>query len=379
MLQYIRFGIIGGGQLGAMLIRSAMDFGVKISVMDKNTDVPCAKYCSSFFTGDSLSFDDVIEFGSNLDVITIEKEAVNTKALRVLQQKGVRVYPSPDVIEIIQNKLLQKEFLKEKGLPTVPAIPVFGKADILAKINKYPKCLKLCTQGYDGRGVMMLHNEQDLTDAFEEPSILEDVVTIKHELSVIVGRNEKGDIECYDPVMMYFDKERHILDFQLCPAQINRNLSLRARQLAIKIAEVFELVGILAVEMFVTEDGELYVNEVAPRPHNSGHHSIEACATSQYEQLVRIMIGLPLGDARHTCASVMINILEPRENSSIDIRQALNTILGFGGVHVHWYGKINKSKGRKVGHITVTENNIENALSKAANIKNILNKQYENA
>lgn len=377
MQREMKIGVLGGGQLGAMLIRSAIDFGVEIYILDKDPKAPAAHYCSGFVIGDPLSYNDVVDFGCDMDAITIEKEAVDTQALKELQKRGVKIFPSPDNIEIIQNKFIQKKFLQNNDIPVVPAIATWGVADIIANKHRLPGCLKLCTQGYDGRGVMILKDEQDALTAFEAPSLLEELVDIKHELSVIVCRNEKGDIECYDPVMMIVNKERHVLDFQLCPAQINRAISLQARETAIRVAEAFNLVGIMAVELFVTTDDEVLVNEIAPRPHNSGHHTIEACATSQFEQLLRIIMGLPLGDARHIAASVMINILEPSREAKTDIMAALRHILCFNGVYVHWYGKHKGKKGRKMGHITITENNIENALSKAANIRHILTNIYE--
>ena len=377
MLEHLKIGILGGGQLGAMLLRYAIDFGLNVSVMDKDADAPCSRHTSSFQIGDPLNYEDVIQFGKNLDIITIEKEAVNITALKYLQQSGVQVYPSPETIEIIQNKFLQKQFLKENNIPVVAGILVQGRQDMEQHISKLPACLEKCAQGYDGRGVMILRTPDDIAKAFDEPCVLEDLINIKHEISVIVSRNESGAIECYDPVLMIFNKERMILDFQMCPANIDIDVAMQACNLAIKTAEALNLVGIMAVEMFIATNGELYVNELAPRPHNSGHHTIEANTTSQFEQQMRLILKLPIGSTKLNKASVMINILEPAAYRKAMIREALKTILCTSDVHFHWYGKKGGTEGRKMGHVTIVETNIENALSKAVMIRHLLKGEYE--
>jgi len=376
-MEKLKIGVLGGGQLGAMLIRHSIDFGLDMSVMDKNSDSPCARYTSSFYVGDPMNYQDVLDFGKNLDIITIEKEAVNTKALRELSNTGVKVFPSPETIEIIQNKHTQKKFLEYAELPVAPSVLVNAKSELYDQVNNLPGCLKLCSNGYDGKGVMIIRTEQDIEKAFEEPSILEELVDIKQEISVIVARNENGQVVCYDPVMMIFDKERMLLDYQLCPAGISEELAAEARNIAIKTAEALKLTGILAVEMFITNDDRLLVNELAPRPHNSGHHTIEACATSQYEQLLRVIMGWPLGATKLTNSSVMMNVLEPAASEKKSMEKALESILGSEDVHLHWYGKKGGSEGRKMGHITITDDTIENALLKAATIRNILKAQHE--
>jgi 5-(carboxyamino)imidazole ribonucleotide synthase len=367
-----KIGILGGGQLGAMLLRHGIDLGLNIYVMDKDPNAPCSRYTSRFVAGDPMDHDNVVNFGRGLDVITIEKEAVNTKALYELRNMGVKVFPSPETIDIIQNKYIQKKFLQNAGIPVVPCVPVMNKAALYDHVDKLPGCLKKCSMGYDGNGVMVLKTNEDIAKAFDEPCILEELIDIKHELSVIVARNEQGMIECYDPVLMIFEKERMLLDFQLCPANISQETALNACNLALKVAEAANLIGILAVEMFVTKDGRLLVNELAPRPHNSGHHTIEACTTSQYEQQWRTILGLPMGDTRMKGSSVMINILEPAALKRNTLREALKTILGYTDVHLHWYGKTDSKEGRKVGHVTIMDTNMDNALSKAVMIRHLL-------
>ena len=377
MLEDLKIGILGGGQLGAMLLRYAIDFGLHVSVMDKNSDAPCARHTQSFITGDPMNYDDVIHFGKDLDIITIEKEAVNIRALKFLQQSGVNVYPSPEVIGIIQDKFIQKQFLAANHIPVVPGVPVLNREDLRNYTSNLPACLKKCTNGYDGKGVIVLKTAADIENAFDEPCVLEELVDIKHEISVIVSRNESGAIECYDPVLMIFNKERMILDFQMCPANIDIDVAMQACNLAIKTAEALKLVGIMAVEMFIDTDGKLYVNELAPRPHNSGHHTIEANTTSQFEQQMRLILKLPMGSTKLNKASVMINILEPAAYRKAMITEALKTILCTSDVHLHWYGKKGGTEGRKMGHVTIVETNIENALSKAVMIRHLLKGEYE--
>ena len=375
MLEDLKIGILGGGQLGAMIIRHAIDFGLDVSVMDKDKDAPCSRYTSSFTAADPMNYDAVIKFGEHLHILTIEREAVNTSALRALQQKGVKVFPSPDTIDIIKNKYVQKKFLIASGVAVVPGVAVSSKEDIRNNLHRFPCCLKKCTDGYDGYGVMILRNEDDIEKAFEGDCLLEDMADIKHEISVIVSRNENGQIECYNPILMMFDNDKMLLDFQLCPANIERTTAIEACNIAIQVAKALNLVGIMAVEMFLTNDGKLLVNELAPRPHNSGHHTIEASVTSQYEQQLRAILGLPLGDTSITYPSVMINILEPAIHRKKSLENALKTILCTDSVHLHWYGKKGGKEGRKMGHITVTDKNIEDALSKATMIRHLLKEQ----
>jgi 5-(carboxyamino)imidazole ribonucleotide synthase len=375
MLEDLKIGILGGGQLGAMIIRHAIDFGLDVSVMDKDKDAPCSRYTSSFTAADPMNYDAVMKFGEHLHILTIEREAVNTSALRALQQKGVKVFPSPDTIDIIKNKYVQKKFLMASGVAVVPGVAVSSKEDIRNNLHRFPCCLKKCTDGYDGYGVMILRNEDDIEKAFEGDCLLEDMADIKHEISVIVSRNENGQIECYNPILMMFDNDKMLLDFQLCPANIERTTAIEACNIAIQVAKALNLVGIMAVEMFLTNDGKLLVNELAPRPHNSGHHTIEASVTSQYEQQLRAILGLPLGDTSITYPSVMINILEPAIHRKKSLENALKTILCTDSVHLHWYGKKGGKEGRKMGHITVTDKNIEDALSKATMIRHLLKEQ----
>lgn len=371
MLSEKSIGILGGGQLGAMLIRHAVDFGLRIAVLDADENASTAGFTSAFTKGSPLSYEDVMSFGKQCDILTIEMEAVNTQALTDLMAMGKEVYPAPQLIATIQNKYHQKAFLQSLQLPVSPGILIEHKEDLHHHIDKLPACLKLCSGGYDGKGVMMLRNNDDIKNAFDAPSVLEELVDIEAELSVIVARNKNGEVRCYDPVMMVFDKVRNLIDYQLCPAPFDEVLLNEAKKYAEKIAQAVELVGILAVELFVTKDGQLVVNELAPRPHNSGHHSIEACVTSQYEQMLRAILNLPLGDTSITGHSLMMNIIEP-DKKGIS-KEDLSKVLAIGGAHLHWYGKAGGRPGRKMGHITIVGKHEEDVKEKATKIRKILN------
>lgn len=377
MFDNLKIGIIGGGQLGAMLMKYAIDFGLDVSILDKDPAAPCSKYSSHFQAGDPMNYDDVINFGNQLDIVTIEKEAVNTDALRKLKLSGVRVYPSPETLEIIQDKYLQKYHLREFNIPVAMGWLVAGREELSQHLNKLPAVLKKCTQGYDGKGVLKIKTAEDISKAFDGPCVLEELVEIKQEISVIVSRNESGVIECYDPVHMVFDKERMLLDFQICPADIDMDTAVKVCAIAKQAAEAVDLTGIMAVEMFIANNGRIYVNELAPRPHNSGHHTIEAAKTSQFEQQIRIILGLPMGSTKTTIPSVMINILEPEAHRKQATMEALKTILCTDDVHLHWYGKKGGQEGRKMGHITITNIDREKAISKSIMIKHLLKEGHE--
>lgn len=366
----IRIGVLGGGQLGAMLIRHAIDFGLYIKVLDGSTGANAARYTNNFVLGDTLDYDTVVAFGKGMDIVTIEKEAVNVDALDYLAANGVQVHPSPQVVRIVQDKYSQKEFLQQHNIPVAEGILIKDKKELYKYKDRLPACLKMCRDGYDGKGVMMLRTEADFGNAFDVPCVLEELVEIRKEIAVIVSRNANGDTRCYDPVEMIFDKQKNLLDYQLAPAEITQRNAAQANDLAMRTAQALNLVGIVAVEMFLTVDDNIVVNELAPRPHNSGHHTIEACVTSQYEQLLRAILGMPPGDTTAHKKSVMINILEPAEGKKEQLERTFKAALATKDAHLHWYGKKNSKEGRKVGHITVNGDSISEAVSKATDIRN---------
>lgn len=368
----IKIGILGGGQLGGMLLRHANDYGLYVHVLDSNPDATCARFTNNFTVGDTLNYDDVVSFGKGLEVITIEKEAVNTDALEYLQQQGVKVHPSPRIISIIQDKYEQKKFLKQHNIPVADGVLVKDKQELEKYKGRLPACLKMCRDGYDGKGVMILKEEEDFKDAFDVPSVLEELVDIDKELAVIVARNENGEVACFDAVEMVFDPKLNLLDYQMAPASINQEQARISKDIALKCADAFELVGIMAIELFLDKQGNIMVNELAPRPHNSGHHTIEACITSQYEQLLRAILGMPLGDTAISKNSVMINILEPAEGEKDKLDKTFRATLATSDAHIHWYGKKNSKEGRKIGHITVCSDDIDTAINNATAIRNII-------
>ncbi|MBC7552676.1 MAG: ATP-grasp domain-containing protein [Taibaiella sp.] len=345
-----------------MLLRYGVDFGIHAAVMDKEISAPCSKYTSLFHVGDPMNFDDVIRFGKEIAVITIEKEAVNAEALKRLHINGVKVYPSPETIETIQDKYTQKQFLQEDKIAVVMGWLVGDKTELQSLTDKLPACLKKCKNGYDGSGVFLLRTSEDISKAFDKACVLEELVDVKHEISVIVSGNENGLVECYYPVLMILDKERMLLDFQICPADIDTDTAIRVCAIAQKVAVAIGLTGIIVVEMFIVGNGKIYVNELAPRPNNSGHHTTKASTTSQFEQQIREMLGLPIGNTKLNNASVMISILGLAPHRKKLMMQALKTILCTDDVHLHMYGKTPCKEVRKMIHVTITNINVKDAL-----------------
>ena len=302
-----KLGILGGGQLGKMLLQKAADFNLECHVLDPSADAPAKHYAHHFVQGNFNDFDTVYTFGKNLDVITIEIEHVNVDALIKLESEGVKVYPQPHIIKTVQDKGLQKQFYRDNEIPTSTFKLINNKTEIAN--SDFPIIQKLRTLGYDGRGVQKLSSANDTDLAFDEPSVLEELIDIDKELSVVVARNINGDVQHYDPVELVFHDGANMLDYLISPANISDEIAAQAVSLSRQVIKSFEMVGILAVELFLTKSGELLVNEIAPRPHNSGHQSIEANYTSQYEQHLRCIFGIKLGSTNMYCPSVMLNLL----------------------------------------------------------------------
>lgn len=366
-----RVGILGGGQLGRMLIQSGIDFNIPFSIIDPDENAPC-KELADFQVGKLTDYDTVMKFGAKCDIITIEIENVNTKALKDLSRQGKKVFPQPEVIELIQDKRVQKSFYKEKNIPTAEFILTENKQDVLKHENFLPAVHKLGKEGYDGRGVQVLKSKEDFPKAFEAPGLLEKFVPFEKEISVIAARNEKGDVVTYPAVEMVFHPEHNLVEYLFAPAQLNTNILHEADRIAIKVIEELKMVGLLAVEMFVTKSGEVLVNEIAPRPHNSGHQTIEANGTSQYEQHLRAITGLPLGDTSLLIPSAMVNLLGEANYSGLAKYEGLQEAMNVPGVHVHLYGKKLTKPFRKMGHVTIIDQNIESLKEKANFVKQTL-------
>ncbi len=366
----LKLGILGGGQLGRMLIQESINYNITTYVMDPDKEAPCKDLCRKFVHGSLTDFEAVYNFGKEVDILTIEIEKVNVDALEKLEKEGLTVYPQSRVIRLIQDKGIQKQFFKENNIPTAP-FQVFGnrKELISAKIP-FPYIQKLRRDGYDGRGVKMIKSDSDLEKAFEEPSLIEELIDFDKELSVIVSRNEDGEIKTFPCVEMEFNSEANLVEFLISPSTLDFEILQKADQLAIKIAEDLKMVGILAVELFLTKKGDILVNEIAPRPHNSGHQSIEGNYTSQYEQLLRAIFNLPPGDTRAISNSVMINLLGEKGYEGAAEYEGLHEVLELEGVYIHLYGKKFTKPFRKMGHVTIMDDDRQKAIEKARFVQN---------
>lgn len=370
-----RLGILGGGQLGKMMIPPVMDYNISCIILDPDPNAPCKEYASEFHQGKLTDFDTVYNFGKQVDLLTIEIENVNCDALEKLEAEGLAVYPQPAVIRLIQDKGAQKQFYLDNDIPTAPFKLVSGKGELEGMDIAYPKMLKLRKEGYDGRGVMKLGSEEDLVKAFEAPSVLEDLIPFEKELSVIVARNAKGDMITFPLVEMEFHPVQNLVEFLFAPSDVGAHIEKEAADIAKKVAQSLGIVGLLAVEMFLTPDGKILVNEVAPRVHNSGHHSIEGNVTSQFEQHVRAITGLPLGNTRLVLPSVMVNLLGEAGYEGEAKYEGLDTVMAMPGVHVHLYGKKLTRPYRKMGHVTICDTDLETAKQRARTVKETLKVQ----
>ncbi|MFT4739500.1 MAG: 5-(carboxyamino)imidazole ribonucleotide synthase [Marivirga sp.] len=367
-----KIGVLGAGQLGRMLHQSAINLNIDLYMMDSSSDAPCASLIHNYTIGDLEDFDDVYKFGKQCEILTIEIEKVNIEALKLLQSEGVKVFPQPEVIEIIQDKRTQKQFYLDHHIPTAAFVLTERKEDIMNHLDMLPAVHKIGKGGYDGRGVQMVKEATDIEKAFNAPSLLEKMIPFEKEIAVIVARNESGETSAFPPVEMVFHPEHNLVEYLLSPAIVSKEQMVRAENLAMEVIEKLEMVGILAVEMFLLGNGELLVNEVAPRPHNSGHQSIEGNFTSQYDQHLRTILNLPLGDTRIKITSAMVNILGEEGFNGEAEYEGLSDVLAISGTHVHLYGKKVTKPFRKMGHVTITDPNLESLRKKIGQVKALL-------
>lgn len=365
----LKLGILGGGQLGMMLIQTATNYNVHCYVLDPDKDAPCKAFSKEFFCGDLLDFDTVYKFGKSLDLITIEIEHVNVEALKKLQSEGVTVFPQPEIIEMIQDKGLQKEFYKKNNIPTPDFILINDSNELKKNTSFFPAVQKLRKLGYDGRGVYKINSADDVKNAFNAPSVLEKLASLEKEISIIVSRNLDGEIKAFPPIELVFKEDANLVDYLFSPANISEEMENKACGIATNIIEKLNLVGILAVEMFVTKNGEILVNEIAPRPHNSGHHTIEGNLTSQFEQHLRAILNFPLGETDLIMPSLMVNLLGEEGFSGEAKFQGLEEILKIPGIYVHLYGKKLTRENRKMGHVTIIDKDMKSGLKKVKLIK----------
>ena len=371
-----KLGILGGGQLGKMLINEANKLNISCKVMDPNKEAPCSNLVENFIVGDLLNYDDVYNFGKNVEVLTIEIENVNTDALKKLEEEGVKVYPSSENIKTIQNKSVQKNFYLKNNLPS-SFFKTYDNIDDLIneaenKKCKYPFVWKSARFGYDGKGVKVINNIEDLKTLPNIECIIEDKISIKKELSVIVARNKRSQEKNFPTVEMEFNQE-NLVDKVICPAQISDDLNNKAIQLALKTSRAFNHIGLLAIELFITDNDEILINEVAPRPHNSGHHTIECCLISQFEQHLRAIFNLNLGSTSIKIPGIMLNLVGEEKHFGEAIYDNIEESLKIPGASIHIYGKKDTKPHRKMGHITI----VNKDLNKAKEFAEIIRKSIK--
>ncbi|WP_224483807.1 5-(carboxyamino)imidazole ribonucleotide synthase [Robertkochia aurantiaca] len=368
-----KLGILGGGQLGKMLLYETRKFDIHTLVMDPSEDAPCRMSCNEFFTGDLMNFDQVYEFGKKADLLTIEIENVNVDALEKLEKEGTPVYPSSKTLRTIQNKAKQKLFYTDHNIPTAPYSRFAYPEELLSAVKnnslEFPFVWKSARFGYDGQGVKIIRTYSDLEGLPDQECIAEKLIPFKNELAVIVARNVSGEVKTYPVVEMEFHPEANQVEYVLCPARIPDSVAKKAQYVALKVSQAFEHVGLLAVEMFQTKDDEILVNEVAPRPHNSGHYSIEASYTNQFEQHIRAILDLPLGRTDSKVAGIMVNLVGEEGYKGPVNYENIDAIMKMDGVTPHIYGKKETRPFRKMGHVTIVDPDIDKARTVAGLVK----------
>ena len=369
-----KLGILGGGQLGKMLLAETRKFDIQTYILDPSDEAPSQFGATKFFRGSLMDFDTVYQFGKMVNLLTIEIENVNLDALDKLEEEGLPVYPSPKTLRLIQNKGRQKDFYVQNNIPTSPHQRFVDLNDLRKSLEKdeleMPFVWKCAQFGYDGNGVKIVRSTLDLVNLPEVECIAEQMVPFKNELAVIVARSVSGEVKTYPVVEMEFHPEANQVEYVICPARIDEKVAQKATEIALKVSEAFNHVGLLAVEMFQTEDDEILVNEVAPRPHNSGHYSIEASYTSQFENHLRAILDLPLGNTASKVAGIMVNLVGEEGFSGQVIYENIEKIMAIDGVTPHIYGKRETRPFRKMGHVTIVNENMDEARKIAEEVKN---------
>ncbi len=372
-----KLGILGGGQLGKMLLYTTRKFDIHTCVLDPSSEAPSKLACNEFFQGDLMDYEAVYNFGKKVNTLTIEIENVNIEALKALEKEGVNVFPSSKTLESIQNKATQKLFYVDHNLPSTPFKRFAFTEEIYTAIEhssvEFPFVWKRAQFGYDGTGVKIVRSVADLENLPNVECITEELVPFKSELAVIVARNTKGQVKVYPVVEMEFHPEANQVEYVLCPARISDEIAAKAEQIALKTSAAFEHVGLLAVELFLTQDDEILINEVAPRPHNSGHQTIEASYTSQFEQHIRAILGLPMGSTKNKVSSVMVNLVGAEGHTGNVIYENIEKLMEMEGVTPHIYGKKETRPFRKMGHVTIVHSELENARAIAQQVKQSIN------
>lgn len=367
-----KVGILGGGQLGRMLLQAAANYVVETYVLENDPNCPAAHLCHHFTQGDITDFDTVYQFGKQLDAITIEIESVNVDALEKLEAEGVKVYPKPSAIRTIKDKVVQKKFYAEHQVPTSEFVITDRRADLEKHLSFLPAVHKIGQGGYDGKGVTVIEGHNEISKGFDAPAVLEKKVNIKKEIALIVAMSDSGETILYPPAEMVFDPVWNLLDYQLSPAILPEKTLWKAEAIALRVVKELKSPGLFAVELFIDNNEDVLVNETAPRVHNSGHHTIEANYSSQYDMLWRIMLGYPLGNTDPILPSAIVNILGADGFSGTAHYEGLHDVLNIDNVFVHLYGKTQTKPGRKMGHVTIISKDYQDLTYKANKIKHLL-------
>lgn len=367
-----KIGILGGGQLGKMLLQAAANYPVETFVLEKDSSCPAAALTKNFVQGDITSFNDVYEFAKGLDAICIEIESVNVEALEALEKIGVRTYPNAHALRIIKDKRAQKQFYKDNEIPTSEFILTESKIDLKRYTDFLPAAHKLAMGGYDGKGVELLRTASDIENGFDAPSVLEKLVDIEKEVAISIAINEKGETAIYPPVDMVFDHDLNLLSHQLSPATLPENIFWKIEAIALLVVKNLKSPGIFAVEFFVDRKNAVWVNETAPRVHNSGHHSIEACYSSQFDMLIRLMMEYPLGNTEQILPAAIVNVIGAEDHTGNANYEGLDAVLKMDNVFVHVYGKEITKPGRKMGHITILSKETQELIHKINQIKTLI-------
>ena len=368
----MKIGILGGGQLGRMLLQAGINYVVETFVLENDEYCPSAHLCHHFTKGDIRDYDTVYNFGKQLDAITIEIESVNVDALEQLQREGVRVYPNPSALRIIKNKINQKQFYKHHDIPTAEFKITYQLNELKSQESFLPAVHKLGEGGYDGKGVQVMKEVGDLEKGFDQPAVLEKMVAIQKEIAVIVAVNDNGETAIYPPAEMVFDTRYNLLDYQLSPARLEKEVFWKVEAIALKVVRELKSSGIFAVELFVDKKNDVLVNEIAPRVHNSGHHTIEGNYCSQYDMLWRVLLQLPLGNTGVILPSALVNLVGAEGYSGKAVYAGLDKVLRLNNTFVHLYGKSDTKPGRKMGHVTVLGNDYTELTHTAHKVKNTL-------
>ncbi|MCF8318244.1 MAG: 5-(carboxyamino)imidazole ribonucleotide synthase [Haliscomenobacter sp.] len=371
-----KIGILGGGQLGKMLAIEAANWHLPIYILDQDQQFPAVPYAPFFQAGDFKNFDDVVQFGKKVDILTIEIEQINVDALFYLENEGVKVYPKPSTVKVIQDKGLQKMFYQERDIPTAGFQLFVDRKEILEALKSnqitFPFVQKSRKDGYDGKGVVVVSNENDITNLLDCPSIIEERINIKTEISILVARSASGELIHYEPVEQHFNQEANLVSFLICPAELAKGTLSKMNEIASLIAIDLDLVGLLAIEFFLDTNNDIFVNEVAPRPHNSGHHTQNSCETSQFEQHLRAILDLPLGSTRQHSIGAMVNIVGETGFAGKTKYVGIEECMKIEGAHLHLYGKTETRPFRKMGHINIADKDRKKVLENIDKIKSTL-------